>query len=481
MNVSFFEEPKHKPSILTSRLSVDGRRLRDFIDISGKLVENTLIIIACLIICYSPLGEWRLSTLAIVISPLVLCIAYLQFVIASNIHERIDSALTKESGIITDYLMNIHTVHSYGLEETLLSSIDRDMSEVDKLTKSRAFRTALGQGLTQFFPTIFVIVIMSVGTSMMNQNLITYLQLFIVYMSVYSSASYLGTNLASTPSVRLAQRSAKNIVATLHMTSEDDNAKKINTKGQNGDITFKDVSFVYPTRPEVPILKSVSFTIPQGKSVAFVGPSGCGKSTIISLIQRLYKPVTGTIELAGVDVETLSLDWYRAQLGAVNQEPVLFSGTIRENLQLGVNKELTEEELEEACKQALCLDFINEMPDRFETDLGAVGKAVSGGQKQRLALARAILRTPAILLLDEATSALDSENQEKFLTALSSWRTMHPCTVITVAHRLSTIAASDIIFVINEGEIVGSGTHEKLLSSCSFYANLVHRQLEGSY
>ena len=98
-----------------------------------------------------------------------------------------------------------------------------------------------------------------------------------------------------------------------------------------------------------------------------------------------------------------------------------------------------------------------------------------------MALARAILRTPAILLLDEATSALDSENQEKFLTALSSWRTMHPCTVITVAHRLSTIAASDIIFVINEGEIVGSGTHEKLLSSCSFYANLVHRQLEGNH
>ena len=156
----------------------------------------------------------------------------------------------------------------------------------------------------------------------------------------------------------------------------------------------------------------------------------------------------------------------------------MFAGTIRSNLQLGVEKTLTDAELEEVCRQALCLDFINEMPDRFDTDLGAVGKAVSGGQKQRLALARAILRNPSILLLDEATSALDSENQEKFLRALKAWRENHPCTVVTVAHRLSTIVDSDIIFVVHDGVIVAQGTHKELLKSCDFYANLVRGQMD---
>ena len=173
----------------------------------------------------------------------------------------------------------------------------------------------------------------------------------------------------------------------------------------------------------------------------------------------------------------LNLDWYRGLLGAVNQEPVMFSGTIRENLLMGVDRTVSEEELKSVCEQALCMDFINEMPDEFETDLGATGKAVSGGQKQRLALAHAILRNPAILLLDEATSALDSENQEKFLEALNGWRKSHPCTVVTVAHRLSTIVDSDMIFMCENGVVVGSGRHEELLKSCSAYADLVRGQM----
>ncbi|KAM7455205.1 hypothetical protein BLSTO_04039 [Blastocystis sp. subtype 1] len=192
---------------------------------------------------------------------------------------------------------------------------------------------------------------------------------------------------------------------------------------------------------------------------------------------RFYKPNAGTISLNGVDVNELNLDWYRGLLGVVNQEPVMFSGTIRENLLMGVDRAVNEEELKSVCEQALCMDFINEMPDEFETDLGATGKAVSGGQKQRLALARAILRNPAILLLDEATSALDSENQEKFLEALNGWRKSHPCTVVTVAHRLSTIVDSDMIFMCENGVVVGSGRHEELLKSCPPYADLVRGQM----
>ena len=480
MPMSFFDEPKHLPTILTSRLSVDARRIRDLIDQSGVIIENFMVAVICLVLCFSPLGDWRLTLIAIIVFPLVLFTEYFQFKVISKTTARIDDDLTKESGVITDYLLNIHTVHAYGLESTLLKLVDKDMAEADHLTNRRVWRGAAGQGIVQFTPSLFAAIVLGFGAYMMDRGWITYLQLFTVFMASTSAANIMGVNLTYFPSVSLAQRAAKNIVGTINLPSEDDAARAIKKEGHNGDITFTNVSFKYPTRPDIPILKDVSFTIPVGKSVAFVGPSGCGKSTIISLIQRFYRPDTGSISLGGDLIESLNLDWYRGLLGAVNQEPVMFSGTIRSNLQLGVERTLTNGELEEACRQALCLDFINEMPDRFDTDLGAVGKAVSGGQKQRLALARAILRNPSILLLDEATSALDSENQEKFLTALKAWRETHPCTVVTVAHRLSTIVESDIIFVVHDGVIEGQGTHEELLKSCDFYANLVRGQMETS-
>ena len=473
---AFFDDPRHLPSVLISRLSIDGRRIRDIIDRISPLIENCLLALFCLVLCFGPTGNWKLAIIAIILSPLLVVVEYFQNMIVFRVTETIDNELTKRSGEITDYLLNIHTIHAYNLERVLLDQIKTSLISTDRLTNKRSTHSALGQGLATFLPSSYMLITLAVGAGMVARGETTFTNMFVVMMAVYMCAQFIGINVAYTASLKLAQQSANNVIALLNEKNENEDSRAIKAEGTNGDIVFDQVGFAYASRPDVRVLSSVSFTIPQGKSVAFVGPSGCGKSTIISLIQRLYRPQTGVIKLAGEDVETLNLDWYRAQLGAVNQEPVLFSGTIRENLQLGVNHELSEEELEEACKQALCLDFINEMPDRFETDLGAVGKAVSGGQKQRLALARAILRKPSILLLDEATSALDSENQEKFLTALNTWRKTHPCTVITVAHRLSTIVDSDIIFVVHEGGIVASGTHEELLKSCDFYANLVKGQ-----
>ena len=227
---------------------------------------------------------------------------------------------------------------------------------------------------------------LALGAVLVERGETQFTNIFTVVMGVFMCAQFVGISIVYTPSVVLAQRAAKNIIGIINLPSEDDAARVIKKEGHNGDITFTNVSFTYPTHPDVSILKDVSFTIPVGKSVAFVSPSGCGKSTIISLIQRFYRPDTGSISLGGDLIESLNMDWYRGLLGAVNQEPVMFAGTIRSNLQLGVERTLTDAELEEA----LCLDFINEMPDRFDTDLGAVGKAVSGGQKQHLALSQSI-------------------------------------------------------------------------------------------
>ncbi|KAK8817605.1 hypothetical protein WA538_004324 [Blastocystis sp. DL] len=478
--IAFFDEPKHLPSILTSRLSIDGRRIRDVIDRLSPVLENSLLVIMCLFLCFGPAGNWKLGLLAVILSPFLVSVEYLQNMIVFRVTEKIDNDLTLRSGELTDYLLNIHTIHSYNLEDTIQKHMCHTLQPIDKLTNKRTSRSALGQGLTVAFPSFYMLATMALGAVLAERGETQFTKIFTVVMGVFMCAQFVGINIAYTASFKLAQRSANNILALLDNRNENEEARTIKKEGHNGDITFTNVSFTYPTRPDVPILKDVSFTIPVGKSVAFVGPSGCGKSTTISLIQRFYRPDTGSISLGGDLIESLSLDWYRGLLGAVNQEPVMFAGTIRYNLQLGVEKTLTDAELEEVCRQALCLDFINEMPDRFDTDLGAVGKAVSGGQKQRLALARAILRNPSILLLDEATSALDSENQDKFLTALKAWRETHPCTVVTVAHRLSTIVDSDIIFVVHDGIIAAQGTHEELLKNCDFYANLVRGQMETS-
>ena len=477
--VPFFDEPRHLPAVLTSRLGIDCRRLRDIIDYVSPIIENSLLVIGCLLLCFGPTGNWKLAIPAIILSPFLIAVEYLQALITSIITEKIDNDLTKKSGILTDYLLNIHTIHAYNLEDTLFDEMMDSMRNTDKLTNKRTWRSALGQGLSQLLPSLFMIIVLAVGSVLMVSKEASFEQVFTVMMAVYMCAQFVGINMAYMPNMKLAQKSTNNVFALLNEMNPDDACREVKTEGANGDIVFDKVEFAYPTRPEAPILKGVSFTIPKNASVAFVGHSGCGKSTIISLIQRFYKPAAGTISLNGVEVNQLNLDWYRGLLGVVNQEPVMFSGTIRENLLMGVDRAVSEEELKSVCEQALCMDFINEMPDGFETDLGATGKAVSGGQKQRLALARAILRNPAILLLDEATSALDSENQEKFLEALNGWRKSHPCTVVTVAHRLSTIVDSDIIFVVDDGRIIDQGTHETLLKSCAFYANLVRGQLQS--
>ena len=412
-------------------------------------------------------------------SPFLLTVEYLQWMVIAKVTDKIDQDLTHCSGDLTDYILNIHTVHAYNLQDTLYNQIMERTEPTNRRTVTRYWRGAIGQGLSAFMPCVYDVVVLLVAFNMLLNGQIDFVRMMFVYMAVNTCASTVGINMAFVASNELAQRSTSNLMAIINMKNENDDARAIKTEGTDGAITFNHVSFTYPSRPDSRILSDVSFTIPKGASVAFVGPSGCGKSTIISLIQRMYKPEKGEVLMNGVNVESVNLDSYRALLGAVNQEPCMFSGTIRENLLMGVNREVSESELEEVCRQALCMDFINEMPDRFETDLGATGKSVSGGQKQRLALARAILRNPHVLLLDEATSALDSENQDKFLEALGIWRSTHPCTVVTVAHRLSTIVDSDTIFVVHDGVIVASGTHEELLKSCEFYAALVRGQMES--
>ena len=243
-----------------------------------------------------------------------------------------------------------------------------------------------------------------------------------------------------------------------------------------GNVEFKGVSFTYPTRTDVPVLKNISFHVNKGKQIALVGPSGAGKSTITALLFRFYDAVSGEILIDGKNIRDFDLFELRSNMAIVPQEVLLFGGTIRENIEYG-KPGATEKEILEAAKKANAMEFINIFPEGLETLVGERGVQLSGGQRQRIAIARAILKDPAILILDEATSSLDSESERLVQEALQ--KLMKGRTSIVIAHRLSTIHTADKIIVIDKGEVKESGTHDELLTlENGIYRNLSSLQID---
>ena len=256
-----------------------------------------------------------------------------------------------------------------------------------------------------------------------------------------------------------------------------DPADAVELTNVKGHVCYEDVSFHY-SDDDTPVLSHVSFEIPAGKSIALVGPSGSGKTTICSLLPRFYDVTGGRITIDGKDVRTLSLKSLRSQIGMVQQDVYLFSGTIRDNIAYG-KPGASMEEITEAARRANIHDFISELPDGYDTFVGERGARLSGGQKQRISIARVFLKNPPVLILDEATSAQDNESErwiQQSLEELSRNRT-----TITIAHRLSTIRNADEIIVITEEGIAERGTHETLLKKGGIYAHYYNLRKAGSY
>lgn len=257
---------------------------------------------------------------------------------------------------------------------------------------------------------------------------------------------------------------------------DDESGENLTKEVAAGAIEFKDIVFRYPSRPDVPVLKGISLTVSPGQTVALVGASGSGKSTIVSLLERFYDPMDGTITIGGRDITSMPIKSLREHLGIVTQEPVLFGTSIKSNIRYGSSKQVSDEEIAIAAKKANISKFVEELPDKYETTVGSRGSQLSGGQKQRVAIARAVIREPSVLLLDEATSALDTESEAVVQGALDNL--MKNCTTIVIAHRLSTIQNADCIYVIDSGKVVDHGNHQTLLGSdCEIYRQLVEKQM----
>jgi len=283
-----------------------------------------------------------------------------------------------------------------------------------------------------------------------------------------------------------AQASAERVLSLIDLDPEIKDNKEILEKYGNilhprkdnwesikGDIAFEDVTFYYNEKER--ILENFNLKIKEGETVALVGETGSGKSTIVNLICRFYEPVEGSIKIDGVDYRERSINWIHEKIGYVLQSPHLFSGTIKENLMYG-KLDATDDEIIHAAKLVNAHEFIMELPDKYETQVGEGGGKLSTGEKQLISFGRAIIRNPSIFVLDEATSSIDTETERKIQSALE--KILKDRTSFIIAHRLSTIVNADRIFVISKGKIVEEGNHNQLIKEKGYYYNLYNNQFK---
>jgi ATP-binding cassette subfamily B protein len=262
------------------------------------------------------------------------------------------------------------------------------------------------------------------------------------------------------------------VIGTEPTIKDPKNPIKVNANG-NGRIEFKDVTFTYP-EADLPVLTNINFTAEPGQTTAFIGSTGSGKTTLINLIPRFYDVTAGQILLDGVDIRDVKLEDLYRQIGYIPQKGVLFSGTVKSNISYG-NKSISDDEIEKSANIAQASEFINKLEKKYDNDISQGGSNVSGGQKQRLSIARALAIKPKVYIFDDSFSALDFKTDAELRKALAS-ETVNK-TVLIVGQRISTIMKADKIIVLDEGKIMGQGTHKELLKSNEIYREIAHSQL----
>ena len=400
--------------------------------------------------------------------------------------------------LVSEVVLGIRTVASFGAEQRFYEDYCKQVDAMLQRGKSSAIKTGLMGGFTMglmfsLFGFVFwfafkvaewrsaglvasdFFVVTEAGCGQLTTD--TFIKSFVplmVIMLLQQDMAVIGSMAAD------ATAAAKAAVRLFKSIDRESLLDPASTAGEQlpsvrGEIEVRDVVFAYPSAPDRVVCDGYSLTVAAGQMVALCGPSGSGKSTIISLIERFYDPQGGCVMLDGVDIKSLNLRWLRQQIGLVGQEPVLFKGTVAENIRYG-KQGSTEAEVEEAARMANAHDFIGKLSDGYQTQVGQGGGKLSGGQKQRVAIARAIVRKPSILLLDEATSALDNESEKIVQAALDEIMAKQKRTTITIAHRLSTIRHADSIAVVNKGKVVEQGAHDELVAKGGEYFTLLEAQ-----
>eukprot|EP00386_Alphamonas_edax_P014233 GDKI01043790.1.p1 GENE.GDKI01043790.1~~GDKI01043790.1.p1 ORF type:complete len:1433 (+),score=480.23 GDKI01043790.1:114-4412(+) len=487
---AFHDDPSKTPGALAASLAADTTIVKGLVsDPLSVVIGNICGLVSGLVIAFVASPELA----GVVIAGMFILIP------AEILQQRIQTMGTgdqnknaqKSTGhVVTETVSTMRVVCAYGLENTQLAHYDSLLAAQQRTGIKNAVSLGGGYSFSQGSQFAFRALAFWYGSRMMTENGLGLDKMLECVFAIMMAGAGAGQNALFATDKRKAEEACVRVFEVIDRPTKIDPYSESGLKpvDMHGDIELSGCQFFYPHRAEQQIFSDVSVKIPAGKTVALVGASGCGKSTVIQLLERFYDidpsvdpaRVGGRVCVDGVDVRDLNVKHWRSQVGLVGQEPVLFQGTIRENIAWGAldPSSVTLDQVIEAAKMANAHDFIDKFPAKYDTQVGARGGQLSGGQKQRIAIARAIIRDPKLLLLDEATSALDNESEKVVQEALDRLMAMKKRTTIVIAHRLTTIRNADKIVVFANPDRLGSkvveeGTHDELMK----IENGVYRQL----
>ena len=466
--VSFFQN--HRSGALSTRVAADLTVVRETLMTTvPQAVRQMVILVGGLTAVFW--FSWKLACVMLACIPVgVMAVALFGRKVRKNSRAAQD-ALADSGTVIEESVQSIEDVKAFGNEGFELGRYSGALDDFFKVTMKGALARA---GFLSFIILVMFGTIAGVvwwGANLLVRGEVSSEE----FVGFILFSIFVGASLGSFPEIvsqfQAMSGATERIREILDHEVEEGGKREASLEGR---LSFEEVGFTYPSRPDRKVLDGANFEVESGQRVALVGPSGAGKSTALSLILGFHRPNEGRVCFDGVDASELSLGSLRSQMAVVPQEVLLFGGTIRENIEYG-RPGATAAEIEEAAKEANAHEFISGLPEGYDTQVGPRGVKISGGQRQRIAIARAILADPKILLLDEATSALDAESERLVNEALETL--MKGRTSLVIAHRLSTVRHADRILVVNHGQIVESGTHEELMEQGGTYRFLVETQL----
>ncbi|GJM21425.1 MAG: ABC transporter ATP-binding protein [Planctomycetota bacterium] len=468
--VAFFDE--RRTGELVSRLASDTTVLQSTVTVNASMaLRNVLLLVGGLALMFRTSPQLTLVMLGVV--PPIAIGAVLVGKRIQRLSRLSQDALASSGAVAEETLSGLRTVRSFTREAAEGERYGSAVWTSFDLARQRMKGVATFVGVSYFASFAALGAILWLGLERVMQGTLTSGELtqFILYgFTVGFAMGGVGEIWAELMKARGASGRVFDLLDRDTAMPLSGGARPASVGGR---IELRDVSFAYPTRPDVKALHSVDLVVDAGEVVALVGPSGAGKSTVAALIPRFYDPQAGALLLDGRDLRELDPSWLREQIGSVAQEPTLFSTSIAENIRYG-RLGASDADVEAAARAANAHDFIAALPEAYATQVGERGIQLSGGQKQRVAIARALLKDPKILILDEATSALDAESEALVKDALD--RLMQQRTSLVIAHRLSTVRSADRVLVLEGGRVVQSGTHQELARDDGVYRRLLQHQ-----
>ncbi|MFC0184979.1 ABC transporter, permease/ATP-binding protein [Pseudarcicella hirudinis] len=472
--VFFFE--KRRVGELMSRITSDVTQLQDVLSVTlAEFFRQVFTLVGG--IAFISYISWKLTLFMLGTFPFLVIAAMVFGKFIRKVSKKAQDELANTNVVVEETLQSINVVKAFTNEHLEINRYSLSLQKVvNNALKAATFRG----GFVSFI--IFALFGGIVGVVWFGAQLVASGDLILAELLTFIFyTAFIGGSVGGLGDIYAQLQ--KTIGASERITEILDEVSEINPDKSSeiftpvkGNIIYENVAFTYPSRPDMQILKNVSLEVKSGEKIALVGYSGAGKSTIVQLLMRYYELNAGTIKIDGKNINAYDLTDLRKNIAVVPQEVMLFGGTIYENISYG-KPDATEAEVFEAARKANALQFIDSFPEKFQTLVGERGVKLSGGQRQRIAIARAILKNPAILILDEATSALDSESEKLVQEALDGL--MQNRTTIIIAHRLATIRNVDTIYVLRDGEVIETGSHDELLLlDDGIYSNLVKLQYE---